>query len=215
MPRAILLSLLLLLPRAAAALDADGDGADETVDCDDDDPTVFPDAPEICDGRDEDCSGVPDDLPPRTFYLDVDGDGWGTPNRPGATMITACADVGYVPNQEDCNDLDPGVHPGAVDVPGNGRDEDCDGVDAVAPPDTDPPDAMDTASDSADTGLEDTDGAGPDTEATDTAPPDTHADTGAPAPGTACQGGCRHGSGGWGLGAWIGLSLALRRRRRG
>jgi choline-sulfatase len=34
----------------------------------------------------------------------------------------------------DCDDAEPGVRPGAVEVAGNGRDEDCDGQDAVPRP---------------------------------------------------------------------------------
>ena len=33
----------------------------------------------------------------------------------------------------DCDDLDASRHPGAIDVPGDGIDQDCDGADAVAP----------------------------------------------------------------------------------
>jgi hypothetical protein len=41
----------------------------------------------------------------------------------------------------DCDDLDPDRHPGALDAPGDGIDQDCDGADAIAaaPPPAPPP----------------------------------------------------------------------------
>jgi hypothetical protein len=35
---------------------------------------------------------------------------------------------GWTPNQGDCNDCDPFINPGAYDIPGDGIDEDCDGI---------------------------------------------------------------------------------------
>ena len=90
----------------AAPADADGDGFTiEDGDCDDSDPTVFPEATDSAvDGTDQDCDGV--DGP------DADGDGVAAESAGGT----------------DCDDNDGSVYPGATDHPGDGIDQDCDGV---------------------------------------------------------------------------------------
>lgn len=44
---------------------------------------------------------------------------------------------GYTPAQGDCNDCDPRMNPGAYDFPGNGVDEDCNGIIDDEPEDCD------------------------------------------------------------------------------
>ncbi|HMA05357.1 MAG TPA: putative metal-binding motif-containing protein, partial [Methanomicrobiales archaeon] len=94
-----------------------------TGDCDDRDPARSPGTTEICDGKDNDCDGqVDEDLPLVTFYRDADGGGFG-----GAETVQACsAPAGYVDVPGDCDDADPGIHPGAEEVC-DGKDNNCDG----------------------------------------------------------------------------------------
>ena len=107
--------------------DADSDGYLEQVDCDDGRADVNPTAPELCDGRDNDCDEEIDEdaAGASTGYPDVDGDGYGDPDA----GLTACElPEGYGADATDCDDAQAAVHPGAAEVcDTTGTDEDCDG----------------------------------------------------------------------------------------
>ncbi|MBL8615925.1 MAG: hypothetical protein JNM72_09990 [Deltaproteobacteria bacterium] len=106
------------------ALDEDGDGYGEDVDCDDADPRTWPGAEEQCDGADNDCDGEVDEGLLLTWYPDADGDGFG--DEAGATLGCAPAE-GEVAQGGDCDDADVEVAPGAPERC-DGVDNDCDGV---------------------------------------------------------------------------------------
>ncbi|MEJ7681704.1 MAG: MopE-related protein [Segetibacter sp.] len=79
----------------------------------------------LCNGIDDDCDGQIDEgLPTVTYYRDADGDGYGNV----AISTTSCSQpTGYVTNSTDCNDASGTVYPGAVEVCGNGIDDNCNG----------------------------------------------------------------------------------------
>ena len=99
--------VLIALPSVAGCIqtedDADGDGYLRAVDCDPDDAAVFPGAPELCNGRDDDCDGEIDEeaADATIWYSDADADGAGNPLTP----VPACEGLeGYVDNGLDCDD---------------------------------------------------------------------------------------------------------------
>jgi len=103
--------------------DDDRDGYSEIQgDCDDTDPNIHPGADECLfdgspNGIDDDCDGV------------VDNGCTGTGPDPNAVDNDR---DGYTENQNDCDDSNPNINPGAdeclFDGTGNGVDDDCDGV---------------------------------------------------------------------------------------
>jgi formylglycine-generating enzyme required for sulfatase activity/pimeloyl-ACP methyl ester carboxylesterase len=106
-------------------------------DCDDENADVHPGAADTCnDGIDQDCSGsdavcgTPSPQPTTsTWYKDMDGDGYSD----GATQTTAIRPAGYYTASElvrisgDCDDGEPSIHPGVIDLCGDGIDQNCDG----------------------------------------------------------------------------------------
>lgn len=100
---------------------------DNGNDCDDNDAGVNPGAIEICDnGVDENCDGVDDSCGIfNTYYRDLDSDGYGNLSD---SVLGIDVPFGYVDDSGDCDDSDGGVNPGALEICGDGIDNDCDGI---------------------------------------------------------------------------------------
>ena len=110
-----------LICSTEAFSDHDGDGYTSYTDCNDNDASIHPGAPEICDGKDNDCDGAVD-------YNAL------CPN--GQCIAGQCVEFdndgdGYTVSEGDCNDNDASTYPGAPEICGDGIDQDCDGADLV------------------------------------------------------------------------------------
>jgi hypothetical protein len=141
-------------PPSDPDVDNDGFGPNEG-DCNDHDPTIYPGAKEICDGKDNNCNGLRDET-----FGDVDMDGWGDacdPDIDGDGIANAADNCPYRfnPDQADIDkdgigdvcdlDMDGDGKPNNVDncptvanadqadKDGDGIGDACDGCDGTKP----------------------------------------------------------------------------------
>ena len=89
-------------------LDQDQDGSCAGEDCEDLDPSIFPGAPERCNGLDDDCDGLLEPPCGRPGCPDRDQDG-------------------FCPEEGDCDDLNPKISPKQEERCWDGLDNNCDG----------------------------------------------------------------------------------------
>ncbi|MCB9673699.1 MAG: hypothetical protein H6737_01205 [Alphaproteobacteria bacterium] len=98
-------------------------------DCDDTNAARYPGAPEVCDGVDNDCDGVPEDDDPDlvvatgvVYHPDEDGDGFGDRD---VELFACVLPPDGVLDGTDCNDANAFQNPDAIEVC-DGVDDDCD-----------------------------------------------------------------------------------------
>jgi hypothetical protein len=120
---------------AITYLDVDGDGfgINQIVpcgvilntDCDDANSSIYPGVNEQCNLIDDNCDGITDNnVVYVNYYADADSDGFG---NSGLSVLACVQPVGYINNNDDCNDADSLINPNAIEIEGNDIDENCDG----------------------------------------------------------------------------------------
>lgn len=98
--------------------------AAQAGDCDDTRSSVNPAATEVCNGIDDNCSSTIDEgVEPSLWYMDADGDGYGTSS---ITTLACSRPTGFAGEAGDCDDGSAATYPEAPELL-DGQDNDCDG----------------------------------------------------------------------------------------
>jgi hypothetical protein len=97
----------------------------DSTDCVDVDFSIHPGANEICDWQDNNCDGnIDEGWQPFTWFRDFDNDGYGDIT---VWLVHCSQPIGYILDNNDCDDYYNNVHPGANEICADGLDNDCDG----------------------------------------------------------------------------------------
>jgi hypothetical protein len=98
----------------------------EDLDCDDTRATVNPDALEVCNSLDDDCSGLIDDnaTDAYTWYYDGDNDDFGDP---AVTLLQCTQPFDHIATAGDCDDAMDTTNPNGIEICNN-IDDNCDGI---------------------------------------------------------------------------------------
>jgi hypothetical protein len=106
-------------PTTFGTKDSDGDGYIDAAccngpncgnDCNDSNPAVHPNQPEVCNGIDDNCNGTVDEGVTVPLYPDLDRDGFGR----GVAIQGCVGTAGYSLLDNDCDDTNPALFPGQM-----------------------------------------------------------------------------------------------------